>query len=62
MDTRVKLVTVRVAAPPISPFDALMYARPAPTPVASPAATVATFEFDDVHVTDFVRSWWVPSL
>ena len=53
--------TVRVVVPETPPVVALMVVCPAFTPVASPLVAlallmVATFLFDELQVTDFVRS------
>lgn len=62
IDTRAKLVTVRVAAPLTPLCAALIIARPAPMPVAKPAATVATLVLCELQVADEVRFFWEPSL
>lgn len=54
-------VTVRVVVPGTPPVIALMVVEPAFTPVANPLVPlallmVATFLFDELQVTDLVRS------
>ena len=61
MDARVAAVMVRVVFPVILPEDALMVAEPWATELASPLLTVATAIFDEFHVTDEVRSFFVLS-
>lgn len=56
------LLTVTVAELPKAPERAVTVTTPVATPVATPAGlTVATFESDELHVTEDVRSFVVPS-
>ena len=66
-DNRVAVVTVSVAVFVTDPSAAVIVVVPPPTAVASPMVgavmlMVATELFDDVHSTDAVISWVVPSL
>jgi hypothetical protein len=55
--------TASDAMPLGEPIDALMVVEPVPTPTARPEALiVATAWFDELQVTDVVRSWLEPSL
>jgi len=55
--------TVTVTGVLVTPESApVIFAVPCESVVTRPAETVATFGADEVHVTDAVRSWLVPSL
>jgi hypothetical protein len=59
---RVRLLPVNTADPLTLPNVALMVAVPASTPVASPVPLiVARVVSEEVHATDEVTSWFVPS-
>ena len=64
IDCRTAAVTVRmIEFDEIPPCAALILVVPVPVPVATPdALTVATAEFEDDHVTEFVRFCVLPSL
>jgi hypothetical protein len=63
MEESVVAVTVRVVEPEIAPETALMVVDPVPTAEARPAAEmVAVPVFVELHVTEAVRFWVLPSL
>ena len=62
IDSKVAVVTVNVVSPETEPDVAVIFAVPAATPLARPAAfTVATAVKSDDHVADAVISCDVPS-
>ena len=64
IDRRAAAVIVTTIELDVTPFCvALIVLVPALTPATIPtAAIVATDVFDELHVTEFVRSWVLPSL
>ena len=67
MDTKAAGVTLRVPVPDIEPEAAVIAAVPVPVDVASPSVAgamlmVATVPADEVHCTELVSIWVVPSL
>jgi hypothetical protein len=62
-DTRTGAVTVKVVEPVTDPELACMLVLPVPTVLARPALLiVATVAFDELHVTELLRSCVLPSL
>jgi hypothetical protein len=62
-ETETGAPTAREAVPPGDPIDAPMVVEPVPRPVARPELLiVATAGFDELQVTDVVKSWLEPSL
>ena len=67
MEARVGAITVRFADPVICPALAMIAAVPRPVPDATPCVprellTVATAGFEELHVTELVKSCVLPSV